>query len=772
MKNYFQLPIMENSEINQFYTHLKQEVLFSVEADEEGGISEEKFTELVISYLTEAGETENARQCQDSKENAIGHTLHKVNGYALSENYENLDLFISLYHGADAPVSVNKDSVTGAANRCLRFFKNAVNGYLDEIEESSPIFDLARTLKFQSKELVRINIFILTDGVATVQTLDSIEWRDILINYHLRDLEYLYKLNASKLKRIPIELDFHNDFGSSLPCLSMPTQNEDYESYLAMIPGLALAKIYEKYGARLLEQNVRAFLQFTGKVNKGIRETLVKEPHMFLAYNNGIAATAQAVEWATLPNGGQVIVKMQDLQIVNGGQTTASLFHSYRKGNDLSAVFVQMKLSVIKQADKLSSIVSRIAACANSQNKVSEADLSSNHPFHIQLELLSRQSWAAPTVVGTHQTRWFFERARGQYKDSLSREFTKKRQELFVKQNPKTQVFVKEDMAKYLNSWDKLPYFVVRGSQKNYVEFMKTVKPNARPDNIFFEDFIAKAILFRQAEKIYGVKPNSIGDMRYITVPYTLSWLHIRTAGQLDLWKIWKNQAISSTLQTILRTCMVQMEAFIKEKAPGSLYGEWAKKEDCWKSVLENQHLLKIDLSELKIDFINLKKTPPRALKSDADLQQTERLQLAQRLKSVPVARWKEIQQWGYGTKQLSDYQEGMVMNIQARIKSNAAFSDLELKHGLTILYLVMVENPSLLYTIDDIPTLDSTHLKVTLDHVEQVLKWDKQHKRLQDFEYAFMEKVANGVLPLSEKYQKIVWMNIQKVKRGGFVFA
>ena len=765
--------ITENLEIENFYNTIRQEVLAAVEMEETGGISEEKFTEIVISYLSEAGETENARECRDIKEDKIGRKIHKVNGYALSENYETLDLFVTFYNGTNEPAKVFKDDITSAVNQCTRFLKNAVNGYVDEIEESSPIFDLALTIKRYSEALVRVNIFVLTDGFAISNAPEETDLRGILINYHLRDLTYLYRLNTSKLKRIPIEIDFETQFGGGVPCIKIPTDNDDYESYLAVISGNTLSSIYQNYGSRLLEQNVRSFLQFTGKINKGIRETLMKNPHMFLAFNNGIAATAQEVEIIHLPDKGTVIKSVKDLQIVNGGQTTASIFHTQRKDKaDLDKVFVQMKLSVIKNVDELGSIVSRISQYANTQNKVSESDLSSNRPFHIEMEKLSRNIWSPLRQGQTHQTRWFFERARGQYKDALNREFTPKRKQLFEKQNPKTQMFVKEDLAKFMNIWEQVPYFVVRGNQKNYVEFIKNIKPNAKPDNIFFEDLIAKGIIIRQAEKIYGVKPHSIGDMRYITVPYSIAWLNLVTKGEIDLFKIWKNQDISAEMKLQLREIMILMDDYIRKTAPGSLYGEWGKKEDCWKMVA-TQHF--VDISTIKNDLAS--SSSQRYRKSEDDLEKEELMLKINRLKSVPVVIWKRIAQWGYSTKNLTPYQESMIVNLHKKISLNKLFTELEIKYGLEIMDMAFDKNPDLFYDFDEIvftgkqETVNKqiSNSEISIELVKKLVEWEKRNRRLKDIGYVFLTKIVSGETPLSDRNKQIVSWNLDKAKKYGF---
>src|SRR5690606_30608826 len=363
---------------------------------------------------------------------------------------------------------------------------------------------------------------------------------------------------------------------------------------------------------RLLEQNVRSILQFTGKINKGIRKTILEEQHKFLAFNNRIAATAEEVEIIDLPdNTRKAIGFVKDFQIVNGGQTTASIYHTWKKNNaDISKIFVQLKLTIIKDRKNFAEIVGRIAEYANTQNRVSASDLSSNRENHVILEKLSRTIWAPPKAGETHQTRWFYERSRAQYKNERIRYgITPSRRKQFDKQNPRSQMFTKELLAKYLNTYSEVyhgkklvigPHFVVRGSQKNYAQFLNYNFDN-KPDNIYFEDAVALAILFKTAEKLYGIKPNAIGDMRYITVPYAIAWLGFRLNYQLDLYRIWKTQGLSVLLQEKLNEIMVKIEDFIKSNAPGSLYGEWAKKEECWTTIKEND--LDISLESLKEDL-------------------------------------------------------------------------------------------------------------------------------------------------------------------------
>lgn len=581
---------MAQQELNRFYTELLQDIRSEQLSNEEGGSLEQLFTNQVILLLSEVGETADVRI--SFHESIVPRNRHKINAYAIADNYETLDLFVTVFKCTEEPLRIQKSDIDNAAKLLLSFLKKADNrGYASSLEESSEIFDFAHTINASAElreSLVRINIFILTDGIYNGEIPSQKELKEIPVFFRVIDLNYLF--NISEKEYVPVEIDFEQD-GFEVPCIKADIDNPEYQSYLALIPGQALVSVYEQYGARLLEQNIRSFLQFTGKINKGIRNTILKEPHMFLAFNNGIAATAADLKLKKTEKG-YLIESVKDLQIVNGGQTTASIYHTWKKDKaDIKDIVVQIKLSIIKDRNNFAEIVSRIAEYANTQNKVSISDLSSNTPFHIELEKLSRNIWAPPVSGQSHQTRWFYERARGQYRNARLREgTTKAKLKAFDLKNPKSQFFTKEEFAKVINTWNEVyseeklvigPYVVVRGSQKNYAQFITYNIPE-NLDNKYFEDLIAKAILFRTAEKLYGIKPNSIGDMRYITVPYTLALLSLNKNSEIDLSFIWKQQTISEELQNTIYNLMIRVEQFIRMNAPGALYGEWAKKEECW----------------------------------------------------------------------------------------------------------------------------------------------------------------------------------------------
>lgn len=772
----------DNSEIKKYYNTLCEDLRSIQLTEEEGGILEQIFTQYAIDLLTEAGETENTMVAHDEK--SLGtRNQHKINAYSMSDNYETIDLFITIYKGDNLPAKISKDEINTSAKRITNFFKKGrYSDYQNDIEESSPIFDFVHTLGSSNdlhENLVRINVIILTNGIYTGTVPLSQIISGTPLFYRVVDLNYLY--NITEKSHIPIEIDFNAE-GFIIPCIIAPSTNEEYESYIAIIPGSALASIYEKYGSRLLEQNVRSFLQFTGKINKGIRNTILKEKHMFLAYNNGLAATADKIKLkVSSDKKGYVISQVENFQIVNGGQTTASIYHTMKKDKaDISDIFVQMKLTTVKNKDNFSEIVSRISEYANTQNKVSIVDLSSNKPAHILLEKLSRNIWAPPKTGQSNQTMWFYERARGQYKNALLNfGFTKTKKKAFELKYPKSQVFKKEDLAKYVNSWQEIyegkklvigPHFVVRGNQKNYVQFMNFNFTN-NPDNIFFEDTIAKAIIFKSAEKIYGVKPNSIGDMRYITVPYSIAWLGFKLNYKLDLYKIWINQSISENIKEIMYFIMLKIEEYIKTNAPGSLYGEWAKKEECWECVKNND--FKIDLTKLKGELETSRSLAKRKVVPETDIKSAEKNEAFERIKSVHFSVWKKIYKWGSDTNKLSEHLCDVTFNIYNLLRSKKRLSEIEINNANKILDIAINSASELFHDLDEIIESEEKSLQnkpdITIEIIKKIVDWDVKNKVLKGFEFCFMRDLANGDKELNDKNKFIAGLNYSKVKKYGF---
>jgi hypothetical protein len=323
----------------------------------------------------------------------------------------------------------------------------------------------------------------------------------------------------------------------------------DYDAYLTAMPATLLADVYEKYGTRLLELNVRAFLGIRGRktVNAGLRHTILEEPSHFLAYNNGIVATADEIEISNGAGGMLGITSLRGLQIVNRGQTTASL-HRARK-QDKSNLDGSAKIIKVK-ADNLDTMVAAVSRSANSQNTVQPADFSANDPFHVTIETLANNTWL-PDQKG----RWFYERARGSYGAAETKaSFRASEKRRFAAETPKQRRFSKTDLAKYLNAWGGRPDLVSFGNQKNFQSFMQGLKeqyPDGfEPDESWFRAFVAKAILFRAVQTI--VKAGKFPAYQANISAYTVACLSWKTSGHIDFERIWLHQAISTELGAMI----------------------------------------------------------------------------------------------------------------------------------------------------------------------------------------------------------------------------
>lgn len=779
------------NEISKYYQSLIQDIVSLQAGNEDGDTQEQIFTRIVVDMLAEAGETENAAIAYDEK--ALGtKNQHKINAYAISDNYETVDLFISILDNSPEIKTVTKTEIETATKRITNFFRKAsYNDYVNDVAESSPIFEFANTLANfpELKEnLVRVNATILTNGEYKGDFPPSSQICGYNLFYRIIDINYLYQI--SEESRVPIELDFENFEGEQfeIPCLSATTDNQDYKAYIAIIPGTCLAKMYERYGARLLEQNVRSFLQFTGKINKGIRDTIRTEPHMFLAFNNGIAATADHLE---LDETSRYIKKIRNLQIVNGGQTTASIYNTVKKDKaDISNIFVQVKFSIIENPDHYGDIVSRISRYANTQNKVNDADFSANNPALVAIEKLSRYILSPVTAQNSMQTCWFFERARGQYKTLRSREgFTKSRQGAFDRKYPKSQMFTKVELAKYINAyqevWDgrKLivsPNVVVRGNEKNYARFINNNLPDniKKINNVYFEDAIAKCILFKEAEKRYGTKANdyNIGELRQVVVPYTLSLLSIITENKLDLYRIWKNQQVSSQLSDFIYDLMKQVNKFILDNSPITHYIEWAKKEDCWEQV--RNHSWSFNINEIKTDLIDDNNPSKRNIV--VDTEDSEEIQQHEEniLRSIPHALWKKIEAWGKDSGFLSTTQQAFAgFDMANKIKFNRTISDSDHSKAMAIFDIVCQHNIDLLSEAEEL-TEDTQEeaVKITTDDhgitvelIQKMVDWDKRRHILKDWQWNVMNDIVSGKRVLNSSLAWGCKKNLELLKKRGF---
>lgn len=645
----------KNQTLDEFYRSFRDEVLCACDTETSGWTTEDFLTNVMLEYLEEAGEVTDPVICPFR-----GHGL-QLNAYAISEDCESVDIFVSIYSDTEQPRSVSQTDVDAAIKRAIQLYHKATNDLYTSFQKDNDTYEFAITLHKNKDCIKRVRICALTNGLVKPIALKNITIGCAEVSFSLWDIDRLYRCVTSGKMRETIEIDFEEKFQTTIPCIENSTSDK-YSVYLAIINGNLLADLYDEFRDRLLEKNVRSFLQVKGNVNKGIRDTLREEPDMFLAYNNGISVTAESVEIVRDDNGKPSIKRIRDMQIVNGGQTTASIFNARNDRKiaaDLSQVFVQMKISVIHSEADMDKIVSRISTFANTQNKIQIADFSANDPFHRRIEELSRTIWA-PAQGGMKPKNWFYERARGQYADMLTRESTAKKKKEYKETHP---LFTKTDLAKYENTWDQLPWQVSEGAQKNFHRFMLRLKERKGfiPDEIYYQHLIAKAILFRQAEKL--VQKQQYGGYRANIVTYTLAFLSFKTAQRIDLDRIWKEQSLSPALENEIVEISRFIQKLIVNPPGGANVGEWCKKEKCWHTIREYEYTLG---DELQSELLSVARPDVNRQPATGSINSLteEEIALIDEAAAIPAATWFALSRWAKETKNFQPWQRSLLFSV------------------------------------------------------------------------------------------------------------
>lgn len=639
----------------EFYQNFLDEILCASDKETSGWTTEDFLTTVMLEYLEDAGEVVDPIICPFR-----GHGL-QLNAYAISEDLENADLFVSIYSDNETPHSVSQAEIDAAIKRAIQVYHKAINDLYTSFQKDNDTYEFAITLHKNKDKIKRVRICALTNGLVKPIPFKNITIGEAELSFTVWDIDRLYRCVTSGKMRETIEIDFEEKFNTTIPCIENITSDK-YSVYLAIINGDLLADMYNEFRDRLLEKNVRSFLQVRGKVNKGIRNTLREEPDMFLAYNNGISVTAESVDIVRDENGKPSIKKIRDMQIVNGGQTTASIYNAkYDKRNpaDLSKVYVQMKISVIHSAEDMDEIVPLISQFANTQNKIQVADFSANDPFHRKIEDLSRTIWA-PSQGGMLPHNWFYERARGQYADMLSQQSTTKRKKEYKETHP---LFTKTDLAKFENTWDQLPYYVSEGAQKNFRRFMLRLDERGIiPNEEYYHHLIAKAILFRQTEKL--VQKQQYGGYRANIITYTLAFISYKTAQRIDLDKIWKEQSLSPALEDEIVEVSKFVQNAIVNPPGGANVSEWCKKEKCWQTIREYNYDLSAALTK---ELISVSKpsasSAPVPTNSINDLTDEE-LELIKEVTQIPAETWFALSRWAKETGNFMPWQRSLLFSV------------------------------------------------------------------------------------------------------------
>jgi hypothetical protein len=577
---------------------------------ETGFLTEEDFIYecLPLMYLSKITESDEFNKSYFQKEPV------KLNGYTFNESGERLQLFIAnmpLNPGDPIYVSDQKH-YEKLFSQGTAFVKQACLGQQNNIQDGEPVKPLVKRLSsYSGVEAIDVVEILLLSGTISVDNrgvgqqrprtfefsdeVVCVEYalkgekvkKDIIVKKKLIDFNFLYKVERAGEQGETLIINFREQYNYPLDCIQAADE-ENYESYLSVIPGYVLYRLYQDYSSRLLEKNVRAFLQFRG-ANKKMKDTIKKNPERFLAYNNGLTITAKNV---TLSRSGDKIVidAFEDFQIVNGGQTTAAIYFTGREKVSLEKVKVVAKINILKtqSSKEFEDLITNISLSSNTQTKVTNVDLSSRNPYLDKLKKLSI------SYISKGSQGWFFEKVKGEFLTYLNTSPNKKQLE---KEFPRNRRLTKEQIAKYYVAWGEKPYMVKKGGERVFRDFVSILeKEYAMPedmDQIFYEDLIAKVILFREFERIYGERDKAIGQLRSATVPYAISaiYYHTRTStgtatgSYLNLAKILSNGSLEHDLSSLAYDLLKLMNKCILYYKTSDDPNEASKREDLWRKV-------------------------------------------------------------------------------------------------------------------------------------------------------------------------------------------
>lgn len=576
------------------------------EADHEGTEPETQFISRVLENLEAIGELNDPMPMSIEMKGKRGRIM-AFDAYAYDEADSSLILIASDFSNErDAKKTLTNSRITDLSTHMRNFLDESVNGNVsDYCDDSDSAINVAKEFKKKigksliDTEILKFKFYIISDSILSKQ-VKSVAQDDLLdrpVELNVWTLERLLQTFESDASEI-IVFDT-KDFGcEGIPVLKADLgENNEYDAYLGIVPGRFLADIYLKYGSKLLQGNVRAFLSVRGNVNKGIRRTIMNTPQNFFTYNNGIAIVARSVKFSA---DGSRITNFKDLQIINGGQTTASLANAVIKKEDklgMENLFVPMKLTVLNidaemsedEVDKYNEITQTISECANSQNPVKPGDFFSNHPFHKTMEGFSRSVFAPPVAGKPYQTIWFYERARGKWEQEQMK-LTKAQAKAFCEKSPKKQVITKEKFAKCYNAVLMHPEQVCQSSAINFTrfaDFIEDLYANSR-DSIneeFFKKGVSSVIMFDELDTcINKAEWYPKGGNKAQIVPYTIAKLMTTLPKDHDIdWTvIWQKQHLYPALEKELMRLAYEVHKYLMERANGGIVRTISRLSTTW----------------------------------------------------------------------------------------------------------------------------------------------------------------------------------------------
>lgn len=532
---------------------------------------ETAFTTYVLSQIATKVGADNYEVVHADIKNSVGNCLGEIYAYNESSNQEVLTLFYTIYDATSTnEIKVLTDTdVQYAWNRLQGFYDKAIRGAYYDMDESDPAYEVSKMIDDHKNIYQTIRFYILSNCAIRQSAPRKLRVRSKETDSNVWDLKKLAGNLTNTADHVEISIDFENDEDYNMykiPYIQMTPNEHGYRCLLMMFPAKLLYKLYRKWNTDLLMYNVRYWLTFKKTkrkhTNADIRETLRNEKSMFLAYNNGITAIATNVktdEYNETTNVGEedpsgyssndmvsmgILKAIKNFQIVNGGQTTASIFKAREAESNINLIgaFVQVKLIVISEDQNVNELASKISKSSNSQNAVKDSDFSVSEQFNTKMQELSR-AIKIPNDKG-EISYWFYERIRGQYEEEQARNTRKEDKETFIAKYPKSKRFIKETMAIARKSWEQEPSEAVKGAGTTYDSFITGVREKGTvPDDIYYKETIGLLIIYnflksRPENKTYK-------NAKAPVIAYSIAYAHYITFDSFNLQQVWLRQDLT-----------------------------------------------------------------------------------------------------------------------------------------------------------------------------------------------------------------------------------
>lgn len=556
---------------------------------------------------------------------------------------------------------INKRQLDATVKKGTKAIEMVLEKSLDVLDKASYTYDYLESAYSKSKthEFI-LNVYtnlIVPENIRPVELVDfnGSTYAVKVVDFSALQVksdgdEDLYKINL--IER----------FGFDFNAVKISSTDE-FDIYMTAVSGTMLAELYKLDSVRLLESNVRSYLKKTSRVNKGIYATVKDSPNEFAAYNNGLATVATAADIVKVTDSFYKIKTLTNWQIVNGGQTTATLYECSKDRLELEEIIVPCKLTVLKNADDPQTLISNISTYSNTQTAIKKSDPPSNLKYYIDIKRLSDSTWAS--AAGKNYL-CFFERTNGEYNTARRRN---NYSASFKNKYPQKMKFTKLDLAKAIVCWELRPEIANLGSEKNFEYFNNIVKDQLKEvDETYYKNAYSLVLLYRAIDKI--IKQKKITTYKSTIVTYTIAMLSKLSNKSFDLETIWNNQDLTNTQKADVEELVDLVHGKLMNAKFGTDIRMWARTTNCWKEIQTIEY--ELSYSSLANEVLFFAENEPKQWIEDNN-----------NLKNS--ALWDSLISWDEVNNVLKGKEKNMAKGMRYNTSANKPISSAQKDYAISI---------------------------------------------------------------------------------------